>query len=188
MSLLVNFLMFQMAWFACVLGGAHQLPWVGPAMVAVVVAVHLGRVPDARAESALLVIAAVIGAVFDSALVSTGWLVYPSGQMASYLAPYWIVAMWVAFATTLNVSLHWLKRRPVLAAVFGGVGGPLAFLAGAKLGAVTFVDPVSGYAALAVGWAVLMPLLMAVAVRLDGWRPGVGGRVLASTAGGSGDV
>jgi hypothetical protein len=30
MRLLVNFVAFQLGWFACVLGAAQGLPWLGP--------------------------------------------------------------------------------------------------------------------------------------------------------------
>lgn len=179
MPIIINFVLFQVAWFACVLGAAQGMPWAGPAVVAAVVAFHLAKAPLPGREIPLLVFAAVVGAIFDSLLVSAGWLVYPSGQLFAGTAPYWIVAMWVAFATTLNVTLHWLKGRIALAALFGAIGGPAAFYAGAALGGVVFADPVAGYLALAVGWALLMPLLMAVATRFDGWRPGVGRRPLA---------
>jgi hypothetical protein len=185
MNLFANFLLFQLAWFACVLGAANGHPWVGPAVVAGLVVLHLRFVPEPRAESMLLVAAAVIGTAFDSLLVSTGWLAYPSGQWVEYMAPYWIIAMWVGFATTLNVSLNWLKHRPAMAAGFGAIGGPLAYLAGEKLGGVIFTSSAAALVALAIGWGLIMPLLMALAARLDGWRPGVGRRVLATVQGGS---
>ena len=180
MNVVVNFVLFQVGWFACVLGGANGLPWVGPVVVGLIAAFHLVRVPDARVEGTLLLIAALIGAVFDSFLVGRGWLEYPSGQLSPGTAPYWIVAMWVAFAMTLNISLDWLKRSRLLAVAFGAVGGPLAFIAGSKLGGVTFIDQTAALIALSVGWAVLTPLLLALARRWDGWRCGIGGRVLAT--------
>ena len=173
MNIVVNFLLFQLAWFACVLGGANAMPWLGPLVVLGVVAYHLTRAAAPRPEAALLVTAGLIGAVFDSALVSTGWLIYPSGQWLPSMAPYWIIAMWVAFATTLNVSLTWLRGRMLLAVAFGAAGGPAAYYAGAKLGGVTFGEPLLGLTALAVGWASITPLLVAIATRLDGWRPGL---------------
>jgi hypothetical protein len=185
MPVLINFVLFQLAWFACVLGAANGLPWVGPLVVAGVVAVHLARVPDRRAESALLLVAAMLGTLFDSTLVTAGLLSYPDGNWLASMAPYWIIAMWIGFATTLNVSLNWLKGRPAIAMIFGAIGGPLAFVAGQKLGAVSFVEPAQALAALALGWGLLMPLLMTIATRLDGWRPGVGRRMLAATAGGA---
>jgi hypothetical protein len=180
MATFVNFILFQAAWFACILGGAREMPWVGPAVVAVVAAYHLARAPYPKAELSLLAIAAGIGLVFDSALAATGWLSYPSGQWHPLLAPYWIVALWVAFATTLNASMNWLKGRRLLAFVFGAVGGPLAYFAGAKLGGVTFHDPAMALAALALGWAIITPVLVLIAQRLNGRRPDVQHRVLAA--------
>ncbi len=180
MATFVNFILFQVAWFACVLGGARGIPWIGPAVVAAVAAYHLSRVPDPKSELRLLVLVAGIGAAFDSALAATGWLSYPSGQWHPLLAPYWIVALWVAFATTLNVSLSWLKGRLLLALAFGAVGGPLAYLAGAKLGGVTLDDPAMALTALAVGWAILTPLLVVIATHLDGRRPDTQRRMLAT--------
>lgn len=180
MATFVNFILFQVAWFACVLGGARGLPWIGPAVVAVVAAYHLSRVPNPKAEFSLLALAAGIGAAFDSALAATGWLSYPSGQWHPLLAPYWMVALWVAFATTLNVSLRWLKGRPLLGLALGAVGGPLAYLAGAQLGGVTFHEPVLALTALAFGWAIITPTLVLSATQLDGWRPDARHRVLAT--------
>ncbi|OOO03426.1 MAG: hypothetical protein USCGTAYLOR_00317 [Chromatiales bacterium USCg_Taylor] len=108
--------------------------------------------------------AAAMGSLWDSILVALGWFDY-----GSPFAPYWIVALWMVFATTLNVSLRWLKSRYLLGAMFGAVGGPLAYYAGEKLGAFTYADPLISLGAQAVGWALLMPLMLRVAQRLDGF-------------------
>jgi len=83
-------------------------------------------------------------------------------------APYWIVLLWMLFAATLNLSLAWLKPRPLIAALFGAVGGPAAYVAGAKLGALTLTEPAAALPALAIGWAVLTPALARLAARGDG--------------------
>jgi len=168
MTLVINIIAFQIGWFACVLGAANALPLLGPAVVAGAVALHLSRSSRPAQELALIVVAGVLGAVWDSALVATGWILYPSGNLISGFAPYWIVAMWMLFATTLNVSLRWLHNRIALAIIVGGISGPLAFYAGAELGGVTFVDQRAGLIALAAGWAVMLPLLSEIAIRLDG--------------------
>lgn len=97
-----------------------------------------------------------------------GWIEYPSGNIAAGFAPYWIVAMWMLFATTLNVSLRWLRNRTALAVVLGAIAGPLSFYGGAQLGGVVFLDQRAGLIALSVGWAVMMPTLIILAARLDG--------------------
>jgi len=182
MQMFINFLFFQIAWFACVLGAANNLPWVGPLVVGLIVIYHLGRVPTAGPELQLIGSAAVVGAVFDSLLAASGWVSYPSGQWHAALAPYWIIAMWIGFATTLNVSLGWLKRRYWLATLFGAVGGPLAYLAGAKLGGITLVSSEAALMALALGWAAIMPLLVYLAARLDGTQTDLQAGALAPAA------
>jgi hypothetical protein len=79
-----------------------------------------------------------------------------------------MVALWGLFAIALNVTLRWLRRRYLLAAVLGAVCGPASFVAGVKLGAAQFVDRVPALAVLAVVWAVAMPLLVWLAQRFDG--------------------
>ncbi len=115
-------------------------------------------------------LAGLVGAVWDSALVAAGWLVYPSGTLIAGTAPYWIVALWIGFATTFNLSLRYFKQRLWLASLLGAVGGPLAFFAGERLGGVVFTDTTIALVALAVGWAVLMPMMMVAARRLNGFH------------------
>ena len=98
-----------------------------------------------------------------------GHIVYPSGQPVAWLAPYWIVALWGLLATAPNVTLRWLKRRPALAAVLGAICGPASFLAGVRLGGARFVDATPALLTLAIMWAVLMPTLMVLSIKLDGF-------------------
>ena len=170
MKLLVNFVAFQLGWFACVLGAANGLPWLGPVVVAAVVALHLVTARRKRPELYLVLVAMVIGLVVDSLLLATGWLRYSAGLWLPGLAPYWIIAMWALFATTLNVSMGWMRGRPVLTLLMGAIGGPLSYLAGEKLGAIELTQPTAALAALAVAWAIAMPLLMWLAARFDGVR------------------
>lgn len=169
MQLLINFFTFQIGWFACVLGGAYGLPWVGTGIALVIVAWHLTRAARPGQELLLVFIAAMIGLMFDSLLVTLGWLAYPSGTLIDGAAPHWIVALWMLFATTLNVSLSWLKQNLPIAIVFGAIGGPLAYWGGAKLGALTLLSPAPGLIALAIGWAVFTPILVILARRFDGF-------------------
>jgi hypothetical protein len=170
MSLLINFIAFQLGWFACVLGAANDLPWLGPIVVAAAVSLHLVRARRPRPELWLICFAMMLGLAIDSLLLATGWLSYPSGLWLPGLAPYWIVSMWALFATTLNVSMGWMRGRPLVAAVMGAIGGPLSYLAGEKLGGIELDQAAYALAALAVAWAVAMPLLSWLAGRLDGIR------------------
>jgi len=165
---LVNFVLFQIGWFACVIGAGRGWPLAGTAVAAVIVATHVLRAARPARELKLVGVALAIGLVWDSALVSSGWMRFTSGVLVGGIAPPWILALWALFATTLNVSLGWLKGRPVVAALLGGVAGPLSYWAGARLGAVEFVAVTPALGALAIGWAVMTPLLVAATGRFDG--------------------
>ncbi len=166
--MLLNIIAFQIGWFACVLGGAWGWPWLGVAVTAAVVALHLYLAPRPRAEAVLIGVSGLLGFSIDSLLTGLGLLRFPSGQFHAHLAPYWMAAMWMVFATTLNVSLRWLKPRLGLAALLGIIAGPLAYYGGAKLGGVSFENSVASLLAVAGVWTLAMPLLLVIANRWNG--------------------
>ncbi|MEZ5448929.1 MAG: DUF2878 family protein [Thiolinea sp.] len=57
----------------------------------------------------------------------------------------------------------------MVALLLGAVGGPLAFMAGQRLGAVMFPDEVVAMTVLAGGWALWFVWLMILARRHDGF-------------------
>lgn len=168
MLLLVNFIAFQAAWFSSVIGAASEMPWLGPVAVLIALALHLRAARKPFEEVLLVVSCALIGATFDSILVGSGWVTYKAGLFSDYFAPYWIITMWMLFATTLNVSMRWLRGKPKLAALLGFYGGPASYIAGQQLGGIVLVNQVAALVALAIGWAVMMPILMWLSENLDG--------------------
>lgn len=167
MAVAANFLLFQAGWFACVLGAARGFPWQGALVALLIAAFIVLRSAHPRAELALVAAAVAAGFAFDSALALSGWVDFAGAVPAPLLAPVWMVALWALFATTLNVSLRWLRDWPALGVLFGALGGPVAYYAGERLGALRFADPLAGLAAVAVGWALATPLLVALARRLE---------------------
>ena len=163
-----NFVIFQAAWFAAVLGAAHQLPLWGTLSVALAIAWHLGVSARPLAEAKLVGCACLIGLVVESANAQLGLVHYPSGQPDPHLAPYWMVALWGLLAIALNVTMRWLKRRYWLAALLGAVAGPASFASGVRLGGASFIDMSAALASMACSWAVLMPALMWLSDRFDG--------------------
>jgi len=167
MSIAANVVLFQLGWFACVLGAAHGYPLQGALVALVIVAAHVALAARPGREFALVAAAAATGAVADSLLAASGWLRYDAGVLVEGTAPYWIVAMWALFAITLNVSMRALRSRLWLGALLGLVGGPAAYYAGANLGALMLVQLLPALAALAAIWALAMPLLFSLALRLE---------------------
>lgn len=164
----MNFVVLEVAWFACVLGGANDHALAGTMVAGAVIGLHLFLAQQPRKEALLVAVVALVGLAWDSSLVALGLLSYPTGNFAPGFAPYWIVAMWAVFATSLNLSLAWLKGQPWLAVLVGLVGGPLSYLAGERLGGVQMADATLALGIQALGWAVMLPLLAHLATRLNG--------------------
>lgn len=159
---LKNLILFKLGWIACVVFAARGLPEASALSVAVVVGLHLMTTPAAAKEVLLLSVAAGIGLGWESLLTATGLVSYPTAASGGAWAPYWIVTMWILFATTLNGGLSWVKQHWGIAAIAGALGGPMAFAAGAGMGAVAFSSQWLALFIIGVGWAVLLPLLALV--------------------------
>jgi hypothetical protein len=158
----VNFIAFQTAWFAAVLGAAHGMPWLGVVAVPLALALHLALSPDWRPELLLALAAAGTGLVFDSILVAAGSFSPIPYVFPAPFSSLWMVMLWVNLATTLNVSMGWLRGRYALAAVFGAVGGPMAYYSGARFGAMTELPDAGGLATIGIAWAIALPLLYGI--------------------------
>jgi hypothetical protein len=157
-----SFVAFQIGWFAAVLGAGHGMPWLGVLVVPWVLLLNLVLSADWKRELVIALAAAVMGFAVDTGLVAAGVFDPVRILVPRPLSPPWMVMLWVNQATILNSCLAWLRGRYLAGAVFGAVGGPLAYLSGAKLGAAT-VPSSSGLFILGITWAGAFPALLAVA-------------------------
>jgi hypothetical protein len=162
MRSVVNFIAFQIGWFSAVLGAGHGRPWVGVVIVPLVLLLNLVLCPDWRQELIVALAAAVMGFAVDTGLVAEGVFAPVPFLVPRPFSPLWMVMLWVNQATTLNSCLAWLRGRYLAGALFGAVGGPLAYLSGAKLGAAT-LPSTNGLAILGITWACAFPALLATA-------------------------
>lgn len=163
---LANFAASQVVWFLSLVGAATGRHWLGAACLALFVALQWRLSTSPARDLRLGLAAAAAGVVLDTTWVRAGLMSYAAPLPVAGFAPYWIVLMWVNFGLTLDCSLRWLQRRPLLGAALGAVGGPLAYLAGFGLGAAVRTGPaVVTYGALALAWAVVVPALLWLAGR-----------------------
>ncbi|SFC31165.1 Protein of unknown function [Marinospirillum celere] len=158
-QLIINALVFQIGWFACVLGGTT--PWL--IVVMGLLAFHLLFLAD-RNEARFLLLVAALGTLVDSLWMQAGWMVFP-GWEAAWIPP-WLILLWMLFGTLLRHALSWLQDRWILATVLGALGGSSSYLAGAELGAAELPQGRwMTFLAFALTWALLFPLLMWIAKR-----------------------
>ena len=167
--MIINVILFQVSWFACVLGAANSLPYMGIIVTAGILAWHLIQAKAPKAELWLMGSALALGASFDQALLSFNLVNYMHHGWSSSVVPVWILALWLGFSIILNVSLRWMRSLHLVAILFGFVGGPLAYLSAEKLGAVVILSNFS-YVTLALGWAIITPILLFISKRFDGFE------------------
>jgi hypothetical protein len=155
-----NVLGYQAVWFGAVIGAAHGASWIGVLAAALFVAAHAWFSDQWRSDLRLMLCAVSAGIVLDGTLAISGVLRYASADPL-LPAPAWILAIWAAFAMTLNHSLAFLRGRLDWAAVLGAVGGPLAYLGAARgFAAITFIEPAwRAVVLLAFGWTIVLPML-----------------------------
>jgi len=155
-----NFVLFQLGWFACILGAAHQQAlWAVIGSLAYI-AFHIWRSQNPKLELSLLLKVLSFGILTDSLLMYLGLLDFKGAWPSPYLSPAWMWALWLLVASTLNSSLSWLKGKPVLGVVLGAISGPLSYEVGIRLGAANWGSgsQMLGLALISVVWAVAMPL------------------------------
>jgi len=146
---------------------AKNQPSIGIAVAIVVTGIYFYLAENRLHAISILILITLIGGTWDSFLTSQQVLVFDSGMIAPYLAPTWIIAMWLSFATTINVAFRWLYQKYILAFVLGAISGPLAYQAGAALGAVNIPDNMTANTFLAAGWGILMPLFAFIAETIE---------------------
>lgn len=163
MNAWVNFIAYQLVWFAVVGTASGGRPWTGLAAAAGFVAVQMALSRRRALDVRLLTVALALGFFIDGSLAELGWIRYAASAPALPPggAPLWILALWASFSLTLTRSLAWLSEHPAWAAVFGALGGPIAYWSAARgFHALRFEPPsYRAIAALAVGWSAAMTVL-----------------------------
>jgi hypothetical protein len=152
-KLVANAVMFQIGWFACVLGETG--PWL--LVPAAILCIHFFWISSWAAEGKLVVTVVLAGAAVDSFLMQLGVFDFPGD---SKLVPLWLAALWAMLATTLNHCLAWTARPVWLACILGAVSGPVSYFAGAALAEVKLpLEQFWTFLILAAVWAVVYPLM-----------------------------
>jgi hypothetical protein len=165
---LLKLVMFQIVWLSCAIGGAQGWPWPGIVTAAGLVGWHLASAPQWRPAAVTVLTAGTLGFIVESLLIATALLRYSAAWPTETLAPAWIVALWLAFSTTLETTRRMLGSHLVAKSTFLGlVLGPLSYLAGERLGALAFSQsPWPSYLAVALVWGIAYPGLLALEGRL----------------------
>lgn len=151
----------QIVWIICVLSAADSSSAFGLIAAAVYLSVVLYFSPDRREELKLLLSMGLIAFSLDSLLITTEQIQFasPAPFCPNYLAPPWMLALWLCFTTLAPRSLSFLKERYLLASVLGAFAGPLTYYSAMKMGAAT-MSSMNNLVFVALEYAVAMPILI----------------------------
>jgi len=168
LSIIVNAILFQITWFACVIGSTYNLILPG-ALACMALFIWQWSPKRRHPTDGLLVITSIIlGLSVDSLWLQLELFSFTYQWPIEGVAPAWIIILWIGFALTINHSLGWLKMHPLLPALMGLIGGPLSYLAGAKLGAMNYqADHLLICASLGIVWAIALTLLYLISINGD---------------------
>lgn len=167
MRLIINVAIIYAAWFATVLAAAGGQPLTAAAFSIAAAAINVSMARKRLPECRLVLQVAAVGILFDSIVINFGLAKYASPGVIAQFPPLWMISLWMAFATTINVSLAWLQQRLPLASALAAIGGPLSYYAGARLGGMIFSEPLwLSIAAIAILWAAAFPLILWLARRI----------------------
>ncbi|OOE90022.1 DUF2878 domain-containing protein [Salinivibrio sp. AR640] len=146
-------LLFNVYWFSAAIG-PPSLQWLMGAML-------LAAIAYDRTVIAGILTLAPLGIIGDSVMLYTQWLAV---DISSLIMPSWLILLWLGFC-----AFAWLMRELVLArpiwliTCIGSVGGASSYLAGERLGALSFPQSfwITGVVLLGV-WAIYSVLFVAL--------------------------
>ncbi len=156
---ILNFILFQTAWFITILSAAYGKPYLGVLFTMLWMISHLSIVGEKRnPELMLIMVTAIIAYLLESALVLAGLIVYPEQALLGSPSPVWMVTLWINLALTINYSMSWLKDRYLISALLASIAGPLTYYAGERFGAISLNEKLS-LIAISIMWLIAMPLM-----------------------------
>ncbi len=152
-KILCNALGFQLTWLVCVQGNGLYALLV--ALLFIMLNQRLFNLTNVSTAVGLLLFS-VIGYLGDSLLAYLFDLNYY--QQLGVFAPIWLLALWLAFAMTLNYSMKWIFSSLYLTVAIGLLLVPLSYIAGITLSGSYFNDAnhLSFLVAEGMWWAAML--------------------------------
>jgi len=134
---IVNGVLFQVGWILSVFYGNFA------ALIVAVIAATVYALFYMRSTGEVLMIALIVavGITGDVILGLSAVLDYPTGAL---LPPFWMMTLWLLFATTVPWALRWLVTKQFWFVTLCVICGPLSYVVGVSHSDVKFGLPTVG--------------------------------------------
>ena len=162
-----NLISVNIGWLACILGAARGHYWLGLVVVPILFVIHITAIQRRKILEIFIVAMAstAIGFLTDTTLIIVGTVEPNRWLMPAPFTTVWDLMIWANFSLTLNASLRFLQKRPLVAAFLGAICAPWTYYAGDRLGALNFSEPVfSSLLWVGAVWLFAMPCLSLMAM------------------------
>ncbi|WON78265.1 DUF2878 domain-containing protein [Serratia sp. UGAL515B_01] len=142
-------LCFDAYWTLAVLGRERVVP-------ALLAGALLALILTSAWQRKWVLAATLLGTAMDALWCYVGAVEF-AGQSG---VPLWMISLWLTFSCWWYWLFSQIKATPVLLALVGAVAGPLAYLIGWQLGAMTWLmPPYSVLLLMALGWMIYLPVI-----------------------------
>lgn len=152
----INLVWFQIIWFIAVLYTQQAILIMGLSLC-----LHFLLTPTRYSDLLNLVSISLLGVLADYSLSTLGVLNFSTANFI----PLWLILLWCHFSITLNHSMAWLDKLPLLARIlFGAIFGTLSYYSATQLNEVNLNSNLTlSLFSLAVIWATLLPVYIFMA-------------------------
>ncbi len=153
----IGFLFTSLSWWACVLSGKYlsnnsQLLVLGIFVLMSLIGHYLYYVEEKKSFILFYSIALTAGLLGDGLLFYTENFSFAGEKIGLY--PTWLMALWLVFPLNFLHSLKKFLNKPLVAILFGIIGGPLAYKAGPAFGILELSENALYF--VAIFWALYM--------------------------------
>lgn len=155
MMVVLNIILLNLLWIACVLGASNG--WLWPSIVSLCILLLITYIYAGinRKDFNAIVFSLIFGSLIDGFLQGSGLLIYASPfHQVSYLPPVWILILWIGFAASIKTGMQWFLYNPVIGTVIMTIGAPVSYYSASRLGAVSITSFEDAMLVIAVGWLI----------------------------------
>ncbi|GKX53090.1 DUF2878 domain-containing protein [Budvicia aquatica] len=140
---------FDAYWTLAIIGRERVLPWL-------LLGAGLAMILTPGRQRKWVLLAAFLGITMDTLWCYFGVFTF-TGQLG---VPLWMYALWLTFSCWWYGLLVRLRFTISVAALLGAVSGPLAYIIGWQLNAMTpQITPTLMILILSLGWAIYLPAI-----------------------------
>ena len=152
----INLVTFQAAWFSAALLRDDSI-----IILVLLLLVHAYFSPKKQIDLYTVMLVLPIGIASEFLMISTGLLSYQS----EFILPVWMVLLWIHLSLSLNHSLEWMQKIPMIwQSVLAALAGAGSYAAATNFGAINLHNSqVVSLLIIAVIWGIQLPLMMKVA-------------------------